>query len=282
MGRITKEQVFINSADERIHLDIYNNAGEKKTIVFFPGTGAASEFYDPFLEALAYKEFNIIGIDPIGHGHSSGKRGDFTIEQLLINLRDAVAYAKKRFNGKIGIMGSSQGGIVVYYAALEGIDVDAVVAHNAALVYKEFLNIVRNPKLIKFLLPFLEYLKIHFPDIKLPTSTYLNWKKVFNNRQMLKVFREDKLFTGFYTLKAIFSLKDYVPKVRDLPMPPTMIITGTKDEIIPKDVSERAFYALKGNLHTYIEIENAAHMLPLEYMSQILPKIEDWFTNRLL
>jgi pimeloyl-ACP methyl ester carboxylesterase len=281
MGKITKEELFIESAGQRIHLDIFNNTGEKKTIVFFPGTGAASEFYATFLEAVAYKGFNIIGIDPLGHGHSSGKRGDFTMGQLLTNLKDTVAYSKKKFSGKTGIMGSSQGGIVVYYAALEGIQVDAVVAHNAALVYKDFLNIVRSPGLNKRLLPVLDYLKIHFPTIKLPTAAYLNWNNVFTNHKMLKMFKEDKLFTGSYTIRAISSLKDYIPDIKGLPMPPTMIITGTNDEIIPKDVSERAFYALKGNLHTYVEIEGAAHMLPLEYMSQILPRIEDWFATRL-
>ena len=281
MGKITKEETFIDSAGRHIHLDIFNNAGEKKSIVFFPGTGAASEFYATFLEAVAYKGFNVIGIDPIGHGHSSGKKGDFTMQQLLLNLRDAVAFTRNKFPGTVGIMGSSQGGIVVYYAALEGIKVDAVVAHNAALVYKDFLNIIRNPGLNKRLLPVIDYLKTHFPFLKIPTAGYLNWKKAFTNPKMLKIFEGDKLFRGSYTIRAIASLKDYVPDIKDLPMPPTMIITGTKDEIIPKEVSERAFYALKGNLHTYVEIEGAEHMLLLEYMPQILPRIEDWFSTRL-
>ncbi len=281
MGRITKEETFIDSAGQRIHLDIFNNTGENKTIIFFPGTGAASEFYATFLEALAYKGFNVVGIDPMGHGHSSGKRGDFTLEQLIENLNDTVSYTKQKFTGKIGIMGSSQGGIVVYYAALEGLSVAAVVAHNAALLYQEFLHIVRYPELNKKLLGGLDYLNKHFPALKLPTSSYLNWHKVFNNRKMLKIFKEDKLFTGYYTVRAITSLKDYRPKIKGLPMPPTMIMTGTQDEIIPKEVSERAFYALKGNLHTYVEIEGATHMLLLEYMSQIMPRIVDWFETRL-
>jgi pimeloyl-ACP methyl ester carboxylesterase len=281
MGKITKEELFINSAGERIHLDIFNNTGVNKTIAFFPGTGGASEFYATFLEALAYQGFNVVGIDPIGHGHSSGRRGDFTVEKMLENLRDAVSYIKQKFSGKTGIMGSSQGGIVVYYAALEGLSVNAAVAHNAALVYKEFLNIVKHPGFNKRMLPVIDYLKGHLPALKLPTSTYLDWHKVFNNQKMLKIFKGDKLFTGYYTVRAISSLKNYIPKIKDLPMPPTMIITGTNDEIIPKEVSERAFYALKGNLHTYVEIEGAAHMLLLEYMSQVMPRIVDWFATRL-
>ncbi len=281
MGRIVKEEAYIESAGQRIHLDIFNNTGESKTIAFFPGTGAASEFYATFLEALAYQGFNVVGIDPVGHGHSSGKRGDFTVDQLLTNLLDTVSYIKTKFVGKIGIMGSSQGGIVVYYAALEGLTVNAVVAHNAALVYKEFLNIVRHPGFCRRTLPVIDYLAKHFPSMKLPTSTYLNWHKVFNNQKMLKIFKGDKLFAGYYTIRAMFSLKDYIPKLKGLPMPPTMIITGSEDGIISKDVSERAFYELKGNLHTYVEIEGASHMLPLEYMSQIMPRIVDWFSTRL-
>ena len=281
MGRITKEAVFISSAGERIHLDIFNNTGESKTVVFFPGTGAASEFYATFLEALAYQGFNVVGIDPIGHGHSSGRRGDFTLARLLENLRDTVSYAKEKFTGKIGIMGSSQGGIVVYYAALEGVPVGAAVAHNAALVYKEFANIVRHPGLNRRLLPLFASLNRRFPTVKFPTSAYLDWHRVFGNQKMLRIFRGNRLFTGYYTVRAISSLKDYVPVTEGLPMPPTMIITGTEDEIIPKDVSERAFYALKGNFHTYVEIEGAGHMLLLEHMSQILPRVVDWFATRL-
>lgn len=281
MGKITKEETFIDSAAQRIHLDIFNNAGEKRAVVFFPGTGAASEFYAAFLEAIAYKGFNVIGIDPAGHGHSSGKRGDFTMEKLLANLRDTVAYVHRTFGGKTGIIGSGQGGIVVYYAALEGIEVDAVVAHTAALVYQDFLRIVRYPGLSKALLPGISYIWRHVPGIKLPVASYLNWNKVFSNRGMLKMFKGDTLFTGSYTLGAIASLRDYRPVLKGLPMPPTMIITGTGDEVIPREVSERAFYALKGNLHTYVEIEGAAHMLPLEHMAQLLPRIEDWLATRL-
>ncbi len=281
MGKITKEETFIDSADRRIHLDIFNNAGEKKAVVFFPGTGTASEFYAVFLEAIAYKGFNVIGIDPAGHGHSSGKRGDFTMEELLANLRDTVSYVQHRFGGKTGIIGSGQGGIVAYYAALEGIRVDAVVAHTAALVYQDYLHIVRNPGLIRRLLPGIAYLQRRFPGVKLPVSGYLNWNDAFTSRKMLKMFKNDALFTGSYTIRAIASLKDYRPLLKGLPMPPTMIITGTGDRIIPKDVSERAFYALKGNLHTYAEIEGAAHMLPLEHMAQMLDRIEDWFAARL-
>ncbi len=281
MGRITREETFINSTGGRIHLDVFNNTGVNKTVVFFPGTGAASEFYATFLEALAYQGFNVIGIDPIGHGHSSGKRGDFTLAMLIENLRDTVSYAKGKYAGKIGIMGSSQGGIVVFYAALEGLPVGAAVAHNAALVYKEFTNIVRYPGINKKLLPLFSYLTSRFPALRSPTSMYLDWHRVFNNQKMLKIFRGSKLYTGYYTVRAISSLKDYVPTLQGLPMPPTMIITGTKDEIIPKEVSERAFYALKGNLHTYVEIEGAAHMLLLEHMSQVLPRIVDWFATRL-
>jgi len=281
MGRISRRGIYIDSAGGRIHLDMFNNTGVNKTIVFFPGTGAASEFYATFLEALTYQGFNVVGIDPVGHGHSDGKRGDFTVDLLLKNLKDAVSFVKQEFTGKIGVMGSSQGGIVVYYAALEGLNVDAVVAHNAALVYKEFLNIIRHPQIYKKLLPIVNYLINHFPTLKMPTSVYLDWHKVFSNPGMLKVFKRDKLFVGYYTIRAIASLMDYIPETKGLPMPPTMVITGTEDMIISKNISERAFYALKGNFHTYVEIEGATHMLPLEYMSQILPRIVDWFFSRL-
>ncbi len=281
MGRIIKEEAYIASSNEKIHLDILNNTGEQRTIIFFPGTGAASEFYSSFLEALSYKGFNVVGLDPVGHGHSTGTPGDFTVEQLLQNLSDAVSYVKEKFRGRVGIMGSSQGGIIVYYAALEGISVDAVLAHNAALVYKEIQNIVKYPHSFKKCMPLIDYLKRVLPALKMPTSIYLNWHKVFNDKKMLKAFKNDKFHVGYYTIRAMASLKDYVPDVKGLPMPPTMIITGSKDEVIPKDVSERAFYQLKGNFHTFVEIDQASHMLPLEYMHQFLPRVVDWFSIKL-
>lgn len=44
-------------------------------MVHVPGTGSFALLYTEYMYKLSKQSFNVVGLDPRGHGASSGKRG---------------------------------------------------------------------------------------------------------------------------------------------------------------------------------------------------------------
>src|ERR1019366_1265377 len=101
----------------KIHVDVYEHDPLVPTIVFIPGTAIYALCYGELLYTLGQAGYNIVGFDPRGHGQSAGIRGDYTISELMTDAENVISYAIQRFNKKVSLMGSSQGGIVALYMA---------------------------------------------------------------------------------------------------------------------------------------------------------------------
>src|SRR5687767_10027666 len=67
----------------KLHLDIYEVGKDAPTIVFIPGTAIYALCYGELLYKLGQAGYNVVGLDPRGHGRSEGARGDYTISELM-------------------------------------------------------------------------------------------------------------------------------------------------------------------------------------------------------
>lgn len=147
------------------------------TIVFIPGTSVYTKFYIEFMYRLYLQGFNIIGFDPRGHGLSSGLRGDYTINEIVDDTLAVVKYARDRFGSKVAIIGSSQGGMVAFYAAARDNSIAAAVCHNIAdLNGKDniVLSQIRPPV---FMVPVAEFMAGLYKNFAIPVSLYLDLTK---------------------------------------------------------------------------------------------------------
>ncbi|MFW5707187.1 MAG: alpha/beta hydrolase [Bacteroidota bacterium] len=105
----------IDSVNGKINLEVYrNNDPTRPTIIFSHGIAGYGRLMLPFLIPLYERGYNIIAPDLEGFGYNGRKKGDFTFDIHLANLRDTVNYARQTFKGKIFLGGGSMGGPLAY------------------------------------------------------------------------------------------------------------------------------------------------------------------------
>lgn len=246
----------ISSAGVKINLNVWD--GGEIAFIFVPGTGCASEFYSPFLQRLNEVGYMVVGLDPKGHGRSEGRRGDFSIEEVIENIKDAVDFARPK---KVVLMGSSQGGIISLYALMEGLEVETSVLHNAAIIPDNVRELV------------LKSLEGRSDDDKVPTF-WVRWDKVFESEDLRKAFMDDPLFVGEYTIRSAKSLFTFKPRKNNVKCP-VLIVVGEREEVVPNFLAKEVFEILPGP-KKYVEIKGAGHMILLENIDETLKVVDDW------
>jgi pimeloyl-ACP methyl ester carboxylesterase len=264
--------------ETELHLDVYETSKEVPTIVFVHGTGSYAAHYTLFLQMLADSGFNVIALDSIGHGRSGGERGVFTMADFIGNVSAAVSYALERYNDRIGAMGTSQGGEVVFVSAWEDERIKSVACHNILLAAKLSLNlkmrVLGQSALVGFLMRFL-------PDFKYPLERAFDWSKVFLNPATLEEKRRDPLTLWHYSFKSYRTVFTYKPRKPLSEMrTPILIVNGERDEIIPPEHCLKAFKLLPGPKELVI-VPHAAHQLVVDYPETLLPIVSGWFKRTL-
>ena len=281
MNEIKKYSEFITISGNKLHLEIRENNDSPSVLLFIHGTGAHAGYYSSFLDQLAGRGFTIVGIDCRGHGKSEGKRGDFTFNALLDDLDEAIAWTIQKFGNKIGVFGSSQGGLLSLYAAARNKNIKSILCHNAALLMRDGIECTRAPNFFRLTLPIMKLMGKLMPGIFLPTWTYLNMKHVFKEKKYIDSYLEDPLIVKSYTLRAILSLATARPERPFSEIKrPVMILTGELEKVIPLQVARRVFEDLSQPKKIII-IDGALHMLFIEYIEESLPVVADWFDETL-
>ena len=128
LARLRRDSIVWNGL--KINLDVIKSAPDDPVLIFHPGMSGYSRLYLCFLGLLAEKGFNIIGIDRPGHGFSDGEVGDATVEDMAEITALAVGRATERFNRRIGMFGSSMGGMITFYLLPELGGVKSAICHN--------------------------------------------------------------------------------------------------------------------------------------------------------
>jgi alpha-beta hydrolase superfamily lysophospholipase len=273
------EQDSVLSGGVNLHLDVIEVNRNRPTLVFMPGTNAYAVLYGEFLSALADNHYNIVGFDPRGHGRSGGKRGSYTLPELMEDMRSTVGYAQNRFGDPIVVSGSSQGGITAFYLAAEGHPIAGVICHNVAdLGDPESTRITRRPRLSRVLKPILTALAGIFPELKIPITSYIDLRAepirgLGNSRDLL--FR-GPLLVPYIRLKGMASLaNEKMPCPVEKIATPVLILHGEKDIIFPKDYIEHIYNRLscKKSLKVY---RGLPHYILFDHVDTILPDVLDW------
>ncbi len=278
---------YISVNRNKLHLCIRTLDFTNPVILFLAGTGhhtgdgAAS--YGPLLDQLAREGFTVAGLDVRGHGKSSGRRGDFTMEWVVDDL-DAVLdfMATKCPNSPIGILGSSQGGLFALYAAAKGNPlIKTICCHNAMVCHRDGVSVSRAPRFFKLMAPFLRMGAALMPTLKLPTSSYLDVRTVFRDSETQQAYLDDPLIVKNYSLRSINSLSCARPArpISEISIP-TMIITGEKDSLFSVDLMKKVYGELSEPKRLEV-IPGALHLLPIEYVDESLPPIVLWFEETL-
>ncbi len=272
------EQRDLNTKGFRIHMDILEYGKGYPTVVFVPGTGVYAQFYKEFMESLRNRGFNVIGFDPRGHGRSSGPRGDYSLNELVDDALAVVAYARERFGWNVSIAGSSQGGIVAFYAAARDETLVTAICHNMAVMDGKDNLVLSSLKLPDYAVSILERVMPIYKNFAVPLTLYLDLskEKLKGNIDVKTYMEGDPLCVRWITVRALQSLLK-----TDLPQPveeitvPVMLIHSDGDNIFPREYVEGIYDRLTCRKN-YFLLKGAEHLVTTNNVPEIIDPITGW------
>lgn len=268
------------SDGNKLHLDVLDFSRNVPTIVFVPGTGIYALCYAEFLYKLSELGYNIVALDPRGHGRSEGTRGDYTLSEIMADVEAAHEYAVNRFGDDVSLMGSSQGGIVSFYLAAKHDHrfVSAICQNFADLTSDSSHRLVRYPNLIKYIKPtIIQFGKI-MPEALIPVALYLDLEKIrvkyFGNAK--NFMDQDPLALSHITLRAITSLAttELAKPIAEITTP-IMVFQGDADSIFPVSYTQAIFDQIKSKKRFEI-FPGLNHAIMTEDPGVILSPIAQW------
>jgi alpha-beta hydrolase superfamily lysophospholipase len=294
-----------SSAPERVLIDVPGFKGRKNltiypaadpkhapSAVFIPGMRCHAGTYSTlasggnFLAALAETGINVVAVDLPGHGRSEGPRGLFTYKSIIATLRAAVKYTAERFGTPVGVTGSSMGGILSLYAALEIPEVQAIVPINVLDLRNidPALHLIRHSIVVPptklaarmGLGPLLTWMPI-------PVTAFLSTREVWEQKGHARAWLDDPFSVHAYRASAWISLfmdPSSKPALEEIKVP-TRILVGERDKILPVGMT-RDLYTRLACEKDLVVLEGAGHMLPVEYLEQTVPLVSEWLKKHLM
>ncbi len=259
---------------ERLAVDMFLAGEDSPVILFHHGIAVYPRLYWPFLNRMRELGYSSVAPTRKGHGHSSGRRGDCTIEESVEVARAALAWIKERFSGPYLMMGSSLGGYITVAALSAGVEVDAAACHNA--IHPELAPLFYQRTLLAMARPLLRLL----PDNRcIDIRHVISFRGVTDDRDLYKLVDTDDLIAWRYTLRALRSIVTFKP-----PRPysaiktPTMFVVGERDPMIPPGYMKKVFGKLTCKKRFEV-LPGAGHMLPLEYLDPFVQTVDKWFNE---
>jgi pimeloyl-ACP methyl ester carboxylesterase len=130
-------ELWAASRSASVRMAAYEGPGEDgPSVVAVHGLGTSVDVlrevlpgFDPFAR-LAAEGLNVLALDLPGHGRSGGRPGHLTYRDAMEAIATAARTARERWHGPVGLLGTALGGVLTFYAALEGDGIGAVVCHN--------------------------------------------------------------------------------------------------------------------------------------------------------
>ncbi len=272
------EECYIDANGFKLHLDILPKGQGMATVVFVPGTSVYAQVYMDFLRSMFEAGFNVVAFDPRGHGRSSGLRGDYAIDDIVEDTLAVVAYARKRFGGKVVVAGSSQGGIVAFYAAAKDDSLAAAVCHNLADLNGRQNQVLSKIRVPYRLTPAARALMRIYQGFAIPISLYLNLKIEYfeNGESVADYIYKDPLCITWITFRVLNSLlKTPLTKPVERITTPVMLIHSDKDHIFPQTYVENIYNKLTCP-KKYLLIKDRSHLLMTNHVQEVAPAIIQW------
>ncbi len=268
---------YIQSGQCEIALSIWDTGRSNPCIVFLPATMGYPGYWSDFLERLAASGINVIGVHFTGHGKSSRSIKDYSFSDMLENTADAITFAEKNFNGRIGVLGTSQGGILAVAAAARDKRIKAVFSHNVMLPeLKESIGITRFPlwsySLVKGLMKSGAKL---LPTLQLPVQLYLDLKKVFLEDAWRIRFFDDPLNLKKYPVCFLYSLftADLHGVTDGSIQCPVVIFASKGDRLFSLDYTKKVFERIKAEPKELVVFDTDAHLIFNESLDTVFQPV---------
>ncbi|MCX7845712.1 MAG: lysophospholipase [Dictyoglomaceae bacterium] len=221
---------------------------ERGWILLVHGLGEHIGRYEGLIEELLKKHFGVIGFDLPGHGKSKGKRGDTSIEEIIIIINNLTKEIERFF-----IFGHSLGGLVaIRYAQEYPEKIKALIASAPVLYLKtDFITKIFANIFVKI-----------FPSITLDNRLNLNY--LSRNKKAIEKYMKDPLVHRRISLRLGNSMLKNIEiahKKAELISVPTLFLIPSEDKIVPPIGAKIFFSNMKISDKFYIEFPGGYHEL---------------------
>lgn len=286
------QELCATSRDTSLRLVAYDGAGPGgPSVVALHGlvTGidvlrAAVSGLDPYRQ-LAAEGLNVLALDWPGHGRSGGPRGHLTYRAAMEAAATAVGRARDRWAGPVGLFGTAFGGVLAFYAALEGNDVGAVACHNV-LDLRDVRPVLQRTRQ-GVLLPTAGVVRARLPAeqqerIRLPSSAVVAPCDLADDPALSRALRRHPQSVRRYTLAGLGSVLLSPQDKPDVSAQavPTFVAVGSNDRVLP-ETTTRAF-ASKLTVDSQLWVlPGGGHQLMLEHPRALLPSAAAFLLERL-
>lgn len=223
------------SNGRRFELVFFEKPGDAPNILISPGEAGHSYVFAELGYLMNQKGYNVFIMPK--HGSSA------TVNELVQRHRDALAYIKNNFSGRIGVFAEGFGGYAAFYLALAQGPLKSAVYQNAPgiLTENEWIEAISEnggaALRRKLIIPFGKVIVKIFPKIKLPIWMYLDFGKMTDadvetrklEEPLVKAYLADPDFDTWKTLEAAMLLVTTPPphSLKDLTIP-TMFLVPTR------------------------------------------------------
>lgn len=263
-------ETLIESGERPIALSLYESGPQSPCAVFLPGTMTHPLLYDDFQACLARAGWNVAGVHFVSHGKSPRCTRRYTFDELAGNARDAVAWCAAHWNGRIALVGTSQGAMLALAAAGGEPRVKAVVAHAPALPQlAETIRVTRFPNWMSpawWLLPKLAAgLAVLMPRLPVPLPLYLDPYTITPDIALLEQLAHDPIGLRSYPLGFMASLlsADLSCATDGSLHCPVIVPAARDDAMFPIDYQRLVYDAIRAPHKEWVEFETGSHLLPV-------------------
>lgn len=270
-GYANYREALIDSAGTRIVLSIYEAKKSDPCVVFLPGTMTHPLLYDDFLSGIAVRGFNVVGVHSVSHGKSPREKRLYTISDMLTNARDAVTFCTEHFNGVVGVLGSSQGGLLAGLLAGTDHRIRAAFAQNIILpslpetlsvtIFPRFLASVYGPARLCMRAGF-----SLFARVQMPLRGYLDIDRITTDPEIQRQVFTDPIGLAsypFHFMKSLFFV-DTSPITGGSIACPVVVIASAGDKLFSKEYQELAYEKVKAPIKEILWLDEPCHLIMVE------------------
>lgn len=269
-GLFLQKRETFHVGDLPVHCEIYEHSANAPVLIFLPGIGTYGELYAAMLSHLSDKGFNVVAIDPPGHGYSGGERGCYTVDLVRDTVELVIDALEQRYDGPVYLYGYSIGALLAVAVAEQDSRITKVVCGT-------LLTTEVPPDFFHFLgWQWTWGSAMLFPHLKVPLSLLVDYDQLLAGHPAGKLINQDPMLVldyPFKTLSSLFSHKSGIMQ-REYPFQ-LAIIQGDADEVLSVGYSRRVAAQAKQPIEL-VTVPGEGHMMPLTAPLKLAGIIADW------
>jgi len=258
-----------------IHCSYYPSDPGDPLVLFLPGIATHGGLYGTFLSALARRGFNVVAIDPRGHGLSGGARGHYTVAETVADVRAVLDHCSDRVSGPVALMGYSIGSPLALAVAEAEPGVSALLCHTMLLGGQppDWLHALGWQAL--------GVTSAWLPGWRVDLRHMLDIDSLLNQARHARWLRDDELLVWSYPLSTLASVFGHRHRAFDETLPfRAAVMTGDRDEVVPISYTRRLVSRLTHDFEA-VEVAGGGHMLPFTDGETLADHSAEWLHGAL-